>query len=81
VRRSRRIVRIAPAWDVLVRSALEGGAWGACLAGRSVLALASKAEAKGTAVSMNRKALQSGMAGRSLVLDIDPRGARVEPLT
>jgi homoserine kinase len=75
--------RLFPAMDALIQTALEGGAWGACLAGSgsSILAIAPQSKAETVASGMKDKAHSLKIPGRALALDFSTSGARVEPLT
>jgi homoserine kinase len=74
--------KLFPAMDSLIQTALEGGAWGACLAGAgpSILAISSQAKADGIASALKDKAHSLKIPGRSLALEFSATGARVEPL-
>jgi homoserine kinase len=74
--------KLFPEMEPLIRAGLEGGAWGACLsgAGSAILAIAPAARADAVAASMKQKAEALKVPGRTLVLEIPPSGARVEPI-
>jgi homoserine kinase len=74
--------KLFPAMDALIQTALEGGAWGACLAGSgpSILAISPQAKVEGIASALKDKAHSLKIPGRSLALEFSATGARVEPL-
>jgi homoserine kinase len=73
--------KLFPEMEELIRSGIDGGAWGAALsgAGSAILAIASRAKADAVAASMTRKAEALRVPGRSLVLEIPSSGAKVLP--
>jgi homoserine kinase len=68
-----------PEMDDLIRAALAGGGWGACLsgAGSGIFALASSSKAQAVAAAMTKAAGELGVAGRAIVLEIPPTGISV----
>lgn len=72
--------KIFPQMPALIEAGLAGGAWGACLsgAGSAILAIAASAKAEAAAEAMRAKARELQCPGRTLILDIPARGARVE---
>ncbi len=71
-----------PQMDALMQSALDAGAWGACLsgAGSGIFALAAEAKSEAVAQAMARCAEKLQVPGRPMVLDIPAGGARAEML-
>jgi homoserine kinase len=73
--------KLFPQMPDLIRSALDAGAWGSCLsgAGSSILALASASKAPAVEAAFKARAAALGVPGRTLVLEVPARGARVIP--
>jgi homoserine kinase len=73
--------RLFPEMEPLIAAGLAAGGWGACLsgAGSAVLALASAAVSASVEVALRSRAAELGVPGRTLVLEIPRRGARVLP--
>jgi len=73
--------KLFPEMEELIRSGIDGGAWGAALsgAGSAILTIASRAKADAVAASLTRKAEALHVPGRTLVLEIPSSGAKVLP--
>src|SRR6185436_20165549 len=73
--------KLFPEMEELIRSGIEGGAWGAALsgAGSAILTIAARAKADGVAAALARKAEALHVPGRALVLEIPSAGAKVLP--
>jgi homoserine kinase len=73
--------KLFPEMDELVKSGIDGGAWGACLsgAGSAILALAARGKADGVAAALTRRAQALNVPGRALILEIPSAGAKVLP--
>jgi homoserine kinase len=72
--------RLFPTMGRLMTSALDAGAWGACLsgAGPAILAMAPEEKAAGVSAAAKQQAETLGIAGKSLVLEIPAAGFLVE---
>ncbi len=73
--------KLFPEMETLIATGLEAGAWGACLsgAGSAVLAIAPAAQAAAVEGALLKKAAELKVPGRTMILSIPSRGARVSP--
>ena len=73
--------KLFPEMEALIAAGLEAGAWGACLsgAGSAILSIASAGQASGVEHALRQKAAELKVPGRTMILEIPARGARISP--